>query len=85
MQQSKIEKYKIKTWRSLRRWRGLLSKDGPDVFKEFGLVFKLKVHPFRIEIELSNIESQVTKIGLHGLKLGLDTIHPLFHPTLKLR
>ena len=63
----------------------MLTKNCPDVFNEFGLMFKLKAHPFRIEIELSNIESQVTKIGLYGLKLGLDMIHPLIHLTLKLR
>ena len=59
-------------------------KNCPNIFKEFGLVVNLKSHPLRVKIELSDILSQMMEIGLHGLKLGLNVIHPLIHPTLKL-
>ena len=56
-----------------------------NALEELGLMVKLKYHPLRIEIELSDVLSQISDIGLHGLELRLKTIHPLFYLALKRR
>ena len=58
-------------------------KNSLNVREELGLMVKLKSHPLIIEIELSEVLSQIFDIGLHGLELEINIIHPLFHPVLK--
>ena len=43
----------------------MLVENSPNVLDELGLLVELESHPFKVEIELCNVLSQVANVRLH--------------------